>query len=216
MKIARLISFFAAVVLILYFSALSSCSKEYSCEGCFIRDTITPTDSLPSDTTIFVDTTKIDSILHIPLCNTCDSTQPLALNSWSFKVNNSYVCGVVDSSSFDTEKYSFDFWGHLQCSKDTGFRIVAFFYPLKFTTDRFNFSTTNQSFGIQDRINYMNPWAGFILRTDFSTTPHHTIKVVVDTFNNSTKLMVGRFYGYAYTKNNEKSFVDGKFRFIVQ
>jgi hypothetical protein len=60
----------------------------------------------------------------------------------------------------------------------------------------------------------MNPWAGYILHTD-GTTPQNTIKVVVDTFYNSTKLMVGRFYGYAYTKNNEKSYVEGKFRFIV-
>lgn len=215
MKITRLISFLAALVLIIYFSTLSSCSKEYSCEGCFKRDTLTPIDSLPSDTTIFVDTTKIDSILNIPQCSTCDSTKPLALNSWSFKVNNSYVCGVVDGSLFDTEKYSFDFWGHIQCSRDTGFRIVANFYPLKFNSNRFNVGTINQSFYFQDRINYMNPWNGCILRTD-GYTPSHTIKVVVDTFYNSTKLMVGRFYGYAYTKNFEKSYVDGKFRFTVR
>ena len=216
MNIVRLISFLTVTVLVIYFSTLPGCKKEYSCEGCLIRDTIIPTDTLPGDTTIFIDTTKIDSTLNFPPCNTCDSTKPLALNTWSFKTNNSYVCGVVDSSSFDTEKYSFDFWGHIECSKDTGFRIVAFFYPLKFTADRFNVSTTNQSFILQDRINYMNPWAGYILRTDFSTTPHHTIKVVVDTFSNPAKLMVGRFYGYAYTKNNEKSYVDGKFRFIVR
>ena len=216
MKITRLITFFSFSILSIYIWTISSCSKEYSCEDCFVRDIIPPIDSLPGDTTLFIDATKIDSNLNIPVCNTCDSTKPLALNSWSFKVNNSYVCGVVDSSLFDTEKYSFDFWGHIQCSRDTGFRMVAFFYPLKFTADRFNVSTTTQGFGVQDRINYMNPWAGHILRTDFSTTPYRTIKVVVDTFNNSSRLMVGRFYGYAYTKNNEKSYVDGKFRFIVR
>ena len=216
MKIIRPLFFLSATILTIYVSTIAGCSKEYSCEGCFIKDTNPPTDTLPSDTTLFVDTTKIDSTLNIPRCNTCDSTKPLALNSWSFKVNNSYVCGVVDSSLFDTEKYSFDFWGHIQCSRDTGFRVVAFFNPLKFTADRFNVSTTNQSFILQDRINYMNPWNGYLLRTDFSTTPYHTIKVVVDTFSNSTKLIVGRFYGYAYTKNNEKSYVDGKFRFIVR
>ncbi len=215
MKITRLLFLLSATIPIIYVSTISGCSKEYSCEGCFIRDTIPHTDTLASDTTLFIDTTKIDSALNIPQCNTCDSTKPLALNSWRFKVNNSYVCGVVDSSLFDTEKYSFDFWGHIQCSRDTGFRVVAFFYPLKFTTDRFNVSTTSQSFTLQDRINYMNPWSGYILRTD-GYTPSFTIKVVVDTFYNSTKLMVGRFYGYAYTKNFEKSYVDGKFRFIVR
>jgi hypothetical protein len=216
MKITRLIPFLTTVILVIYFSAFSSCSKEYSCEGCFTRGTITPTDTLPRGTTLFVDTTKVDSTLNFPVCNTCDSTKPLPLKSWSFKTNNSFVCGVVDGSGFGNPKYSFSFWGHLQCSRDTGFRIVAFFYPLEFSAEPFNASTTRQSFIFQDRINYMNPWNGCILRTDYSTTPLNTIKVVVDTFDNSTKLMVGRFYGYAYTKNNEKSYVDGKFRFIVQ
>jgi hypothetical protein len=217
MKIARLIPFTTLIVLAIYFLTFSGCVKEHSCEGCLAIDVILPSNtSTPVDTTVVPDTAKIDSILNFPLCNACDSTRPLALNSWSFKTNNSYVCGSVDGSLFDTEKYSFDFWGHLQCSKDTGFRIVAFFYPLKFTSDRFNVSATEQSFILQDRINYMSPYAGFILRTDFSTTPTRTIKVVIDTFVNSTKIMVGRFYGYAYTRNNEKSFVDGKFRFIVR
>jgi hypothetical protein len=215
MKIARLIPFLTIVILTICFTTFSSCSKEYSCEGCFVKDTISPIDSLPSDTTIFIDATKIDTTLKLTSCNNCDSTQPLALNTWSIKTNGSYVCGTVDYSWFDTEKYSFDFSGYFKCSRDTGFRIVAFYYPLKFTADRFNVSTTNQSFIMQDQINYMNPWAGYVLRTD-GTTPSHTIKVVVDTFYNSTKLMIGRFYGYAYTKNNEKSYVDGKFKFIVR
>ena len=214
MKITRLLFFPVLTILIIYVSTTSGCSREYSCKGCIVKDTLPPIDTLPSDTTLFIDTAKIDSNLNIPRCNTCDSTKPLAINSWGFKVNNSFICGVVDSSLFDTEKYSFDFWGHMQCSNDTGFRIVAFFYPSKFTADRFNVSTTNQSFILQDRINYMNPWSGCILRTD-GHTPLHTIKVVVDTFNNSTKLMVGRFYGYAYTKNLDRAYVDGKFRFIV-
>jgi len=211
MKTARLIPYLTVAILTIYFTTVSSCSKEYSCEGCLVRDAIPTVDSLPSDTTIFIDTTKIDTTLKLTTCNNCDSTKPLALNSWSIKTNGSYVCGTVKYSWFDTEKYSFDFSGHLICSRDTVFRIVAFF-PLKFTTDRFNVSTTNQSFILQDVINYMNP---YVLRTD-GYTPSRTIKVVVDTFYNSTKLMVGRFYGYAYTKNFEKSYVDGKFRFIVR
>jgi hypothetical protein len=27
--------------------------------------------------------------------------------------------------------------------------------------------------------------------------------------------LVGRFYGYASTRNDEKSYIDGKFKFIV-
>jgi hypothetical protein len=213
MEIRKVISLLAITILTGCFSTFSSCSKEYSCEDCLITDTDTPIDSLPNDI-IIEDTAKIDTTLKLTPCNNCDSTQPLALNSWSLKTNNSYTCGTVENAGFDTEKFSFDFGGYLKCSRDTGFRIVAFFYPLTFTEDRVNVSTTSQSFIFQDQINYMNGWAGYILHTD-GTTPQNTIKVVVDTFYNSTKLMVGRFYGYAYTKNNEKSYVEGKFRFIV-
>ncbi|MDP1763898.1 MAG: hypothetical protein Q8L07_08435 [Sediminibacterium sp.] len=206
----KIYSLLTIIAGLLYILTNSSCQKEYSCEDCVIRDIIPP-----RDTTIINDTAKIDSTLNFPFCNSCDSTKPLALNSWSFRTNNSYICGVVDSSLFDTEKYSFDFWGHLQCSRDTIFRIVSFFDPLQFNSDRFNESTTTQSFILQDQLNYMNPWNGYILRTDGYTTSH-TIKVVVDTFINSTKLMVGRFYGYAYTKEFKKSYIDGKFRFTVR
>jgi len=118
MKIARLIPVLTLAILGIYFSTISSCTKEYSCEGCLVKDTIAP---LPSDTTIYIDTTRIDTTLKLTTCNNCDSTQPLALNSWSIRTNGSYVCGTVDYSWFDTEKNFFDFLGYLKCSIDTNF-----------------------------------------------------------------------------------------------
>jgi hypothetical protein len=203
----RIISILTILILSLYFFTVSSCQKELSCEGC--RD---PTP--PGDTSFVNDTAKIDSTLKLAACNSCDSTKPLALNSWGLKANGSYICGEVENSLFSGGS-SFDFWGYLQCSRDTGFRIVSFFDQEYFNADAFNVSTTLQSMILQDEVNYMNPWAGYILRTDLSTTPWHTLRIVVDTFLNATKLMVGRFYGYAYTKNDDKTYVEGRFRFIV-
>ena len=201
----KLISIITLISVVGYFSILTSCQKELSCEGCFVTNPILP-----------IDTTKIDTTLNFPICNSCDSTKPLLLNSWSLKTNKSFICGPVDSAifNFGTEKNSFDFWGHLKCSNDTSFRIVSFFYPLNFNNNQYNVSTKNQSLILQDRINYMNSWAGYIFRTD-GTTPYQTLTVVVDTFVNSSKLMVGRFYGYAYIRNSGKTFVDGKFRFVI-
>lgn len=204
----KLISIISVIV---YFLTSTSCRKELSCEGCLITTPV-----LPIDTTSLKDTFKIDTTLNFPICNSCDSTQPLVLNSWTLKTNNSFICGVVDSATFNygAEKNSFDFWGHLKCSKDTGFRIVSFFYPLNFNSNQYNISTKSQSLILQDRINYMNGWAGYIFRTD-GTTPYQTLTVVVDTFINSSKLMVGRFYGYAYIKDSGKAYIDGKFRFVI-
>lgn len=207
----KLISIITLISVIVYFSTLTSCQKELSCEGCLATNPI-----LPIDTATIIDTTKIDTTLNFPTCNSCDSTKPLILNSWSLKTNKSFICGVVEGASFNygPEKNSFDFWGHLKCSKDTGFRIVSFFHPLNFNDKQYNVSTRNQSLILQDKINYMNDWAGYIFRTD-GTTPYQTLTVVVDTFDNASKLMVGRFYGYAYIRNSGKTFVDGKFRFVI-
>lgn len=216
MLIPRPYAFFNVILLLLCTSVLISCGKERSCEGACNTGPLVPSDSLARDSSIYIDTTKIDSVLRFPNCSACDSTKPLPLNTWFITVNNSSLCGPIDSSMFgDPEKRTIDFWGHPECTPDTAFRIVVFFDPLTFKTDRFQVATTSQSFTLQDQTNYMNPWSGNILRTDFSTTPFHTIKVVVDSFNNATKLVVGRFSGYAYTKNNEKSYVDGKFRFMI-
>lgn len=209
-----LLPFLLILSLIIFLWTNSGCSKEYSCEGCLPTDTI-PLTNLPPDTAIYRDSLPIDTSLKIPYCASCDSSQPLALNTWSLKMNNTYTCGAIEQSYFgDTEKYTIDFGGHMSCSRDTGFRIVAFFQPLTFTTERFNVSTTTQSLIFQDHTNYMNSWAGYIVRTN-GTTPAHTIAVIVDTFANATKLFVGRFHGYAYTKEMKKCYVDGRFRFII-
>jgi hypothetical protein len=200
----KLILIIASISLVIFFPTLTSCQKELNFEN------------YPIEAITIPDTIKIDTTLNFPICASCDSTQPLPLNSWSLKTNKSFICGDVDTAIFNygVEKNAFDFWGYLKCSNDTGFRLCSFFDPLNFNSDQYNVSTNNQSLILQDQINYMNPWSGYIFRTD-GTTPSHTITVVVDTFIKSSKLMVGRFYGYAYIRNTGKTFVDGKFRFVI-
>ena len=205
----KLISTITVISLFFYFSTLTGCQKELSCDGCPVSNPI-----FPIDTSIINDTSRIDTTLNFPICNSCDSTSQLELNSWSLKTNKSFICGVVHNAFFNLEKSAFDFEGYLKCSSDTGFRIVSFFPQLNFYSNQYNVSTKNQSLFLNDRINYMNPWGGYIFRTD-GTTPPHTITVVVDTFINSSKLMVGRFSGYAYIRNTGKTYVDGQFRFII-
>lgn len=205
-------------MLILCSTMLLSCAKEYSCEGCrsIITDPGAPPVVAPGDTIITIDTTKIDTTIKFPTCVGCDSTQPLALNTWTLKSNGSFTCGTMEYRSFNTDNSSVDFSGPLKCSQDTIFRIVAFFDPIDFNADRFNVSTTLQSLLFQDKINYMNAWNGMVFRTDFSTTPQRTIKVTIDTFYQATRLMIGHYGGYAYIRNTGKTWVEGKFRFEVQ
>jgi hypothetical protein len=188
-----------------------SCQKDYSFEGSLISNPTTPV-----DTSIFKDTTRIDTTLNFIKCESCDSTLPLKINTWGLKTNKSYICGAVDTAifNFGNIKNSISFWGQLNCQSDTGFYLVSFFHPSNFDSDRYNLSTQNQSLILQDHVNYMNSWSGYIFRTD-GTTPHHTLTVVVDSFISASKLVVGRFYGYTYIRNTGKTYVDGGFRFLV-
>ena len=208
MKILQLQFFFLILNLFFSFCIFSSCTKESSCERCYVG-AIEP----PRDTTIVTDDTiKIDSTINFPFCNTCDSINPTNINSWSFINYNSYVCGTIDTSYFSLDNHSIQFWGRLNCSSDTGFGISAFFETESFNSNRSNISTKSLVFYVQDRTNYMDPWNGMILKYDLN--PPFSMTLVIDTFIYATRFMSGRFYGYANAKN-KKSYVEGKFNLTV-
>lgn len=207
MRMPQLVQYLTMTALIIYSCTYSSCTKNRPCRDCLIED--------PNP----IDTIKIDSTLNIGICNTCDSSKPLNLNSWSFRNYNSFVCGKIENSnSFRTEStIAIDFWGPLNCSKDTILSIgVSFESP--FNSDQYNVTSKSSKTNLvlQDQLTYTDPWNGRILRTYSNTPSPSEMKVVVDTFIRATGLMVGRFYGYAYTRTNAKSYVDGKFRLLIK
>jgi hypothetical protein len=134
-------------------------------------------------------------------------------NSWAFKNYNSYVCGDIDTAYFSPTKNSFIFWGKLKCSSDIMFQLETIYLNEIFTADKYNISTTLAVLYVQDQPNYADPWNGRVLFAE--GPPRSSLRVVVDTFLSSSKLMVGRFYGYVRSRN-KKSYIDGNFIIIIQ
>lgn len=207
MKKIGLLYILTIILLTIYFSTLSSCSKEYSCEGCIVRDTIPP-----RDTTIVKDTIKIDSTIKFPYCSTCDTNQLYTFNRWSFKNYKSNLCGNVYYASLDSG-YITTFRGFQDCVRDTQFVVTGRFPPQTFDADRVNIPASYSNFLLYAPNNVILAVAGGTNGTPL------TLNAVLDTFNYSTGIASFRFYGYAYTnkggssyKTGDSSYIDGKVR----
>jgi len=159
-------------------------------------------------------TEESDRLLRYPYCFSCDSGKARPLNSWYFRVNGTYACGPVDTGFVFADLTGFTFWGHTQCSRDTGFEISAILHPTSLATNRFNIRTNNVILWNQDRLLFTNFLNSMILRLDHNT-PKNSMQLTVDTFLVSSRLLVGHFNGYAYTSGDEKMYLDGGFRLAI-
>lgn len=184
-------------MLIIYYSTFSSCTKEYSCEGCIARDTIPP-----RDTIIVRDTAKIDSTIKFPICSSCNSNPTYVLNRWSFRNYNSLVCGNIYYADLDSG-YIVTFRGFQDCTRDTQFVVTGRFPPQTFEADRINVTASYSNFLLYAPNNV-------VLAGGTNGTPL-TMNAVLDTFNYSTGIASFRFFGYAYTNKGDSSYIsDGR------
>ncbi len=183
----------------IYFSTFSSCSKEYSCEGCLVRDTIPP-----RDTTVIKDTTRIDSTIKFSFCSTCETTQLYILNKWSFKNYKSNVCGNILYAKIEPGE-DLTFRGFQDCTGETQFVVTGVFPPNTFDADRLNVVATYSNFLLYAPNNV-------ILAVTLGTPL--TMNAVLDTFNYSTGIASFRFYGYAYTNKGGSSYITGDSSYV--
>lgn len=203
MKIARRISFSILTSLTIYFSTFSGCTKEYSCEGCIVRDTIPP-----RDTIIVRDTAKIDSTLKFPFCSTCKSNPVNVLSRWSFRNYQSLVCGKTNYANLDSG-YIVIVRGFQDCVKDTQFVITGRFTTQTFEADQVNVPASYSNFLLYAPNNVILAVAGGTNGTPL------TMKMVLDTFNLSTGIASFRFFGYAYTNKGGSSYITGDSTYIA-
>jgi hypothetical protein len=202
MKAARLLSFSTIAILAIYFSTFSSCTKEYSCESCIVRDT-TP----PRDTIIVRDTAKIDSTLKFPLCSTCSITPAYVLNRWGFRNYQSLICGNTYYANIDSG-YNVTVRAFQDCVKDTQFVITGRFTTQTFEADRTNVTASYSNFLLYAPNNVILAVAGGTNGTPL------TMNMVLDTFNLSTGIASFRFFGYAYTNKGGSSYITGDSTYI--
>jgi hypothetical protein len=203
MKINQLIPFLIITALVIYFSTFSGCTKEYSSEGHFVRDTTT------RDTTLAKDTPKIDSTINFPFCLNCNSNSTYIQNKWSFRNYQSVICGNIYTARIDSayldRGYDITIRGFQECVRDTLFVITGIFPAHTFDADRTNVIASSSNFLLYAPNNS-------ILAVT-SITPL-TMNMVLDTFNYATGIATINFFGYAYTNKGGSSYVTGDSTYI--
>lgn len=210
MKITKLITLLSLIVLAIYFSTFSGCSKEYSCEGCFISIPSPPRDTtIIEDTTIIRDTSKIDSTINFPICTTCNVSPTYILNRWSFRNYQSLVCGNTYYASLDSG-YIITVRGIQDCVSDTDFVITGRFTTQTFEADQTNVAASYSNFLLYAPNNVILAVTGGTPGTPL------TMNMVLDTFNFSTGIASIRFFGYAYTNKGGSSYLIGDSSYISE
>lgn len=208
MKIKNLIPFLIAALAI-YFSTFSSCTKEYSSEGRFVRDTTI------RDTTIIRNTPKIDSTINFPPCLTCSSNSTYVQNKWSFRNYQSLICGNIYSARIDSvyleSGYDITIRGIQSCVKDTLFVISGIFPAKTFETNRTNVTASYSNFLLYAPNNVVLAVTG----GGTNNTPL-TMNMVLDTFDYSTGIASFSFSGYAYTNKGGSSYIIGDSSYVSE
>src|SRR6185295_18745268 len=202
MKIRRRIPLSAVIILAIYFSTFSSCTKEYSCESCLIRDSLPP-----NDTTTKTDTLKIDSTINFPFCPSCDNNQVYSFNRWGFRNYESLVCGNVYYAALDSG-YIVTFRGFQDCTRDTQFVITGRFPSQTFEADQLNVPASYCNFLLYAPNNVILAVGGGTNGTPL------TMNAVLDSFNYSTGVASFRFFGYAYTNKGGSSYITGDSSYV--
>ncbi|ULQ57249.1 hypothetical protein KJS94_03425 [Flavihumibacter rivuli] len=180
-----------------------SCAKEYSIEG---RDTADG--PLRPDSTIQVDTSTTEDslpaqLLVIPSCSVCDSTKPMELQQWRFKVGNSWLCGPITRAIISPEKDAMTFFGPSACSPDSGAVFTAYLDGDKLDRDRQNLQIYKVSFYYYD-----NYGTDRLLK---SYMPHPFF-LQIDRYDHASAIAHGRFSGFCYTPKGDSVLVsDGAF-----
>lgn len=179
------------LIVLLFF--LTSCEKEYSYEN--------------GQVTVRVDPPAVDSnLVIIPefhYCSLCDPAKQLQVSEWSFRIDTSVVCGIVDTAIINFERTAFTFFGPSSCAGDTGLIFTVYLDPFVLDKDTYNFTVPYASFYYY-RTGYPNLLAN---RTDQSFT------FTITSYIHATRIATGVFSGTAYRPDARPAVVHtGKFK----
>lgn len=185
----------ATAVIIHLFVSGTGCSKEYSCESCNINS---PADSLPIPATPPVSS-------ELPVCPSCNSyPDPVELNQWSLKAQQSQACGIIDTAIINPERTAFTFYGPSACSADTGMVLTVYMENRVLNQDISNLTINRSSFYFYDRV---TPSDIYMSRQTVAFPIH------IDRYDHQTKIMTGSFSGTVFRGNGSPASIsNGKFK----
>lgn len=180
------------IVAILFIAAvlMAGCAKEYSIEG------------LAPGTN---DTIIAPAIIKdIPSCSLCTEIAGTTLSSWSFKINNSFLCGAIDTAIVSPARTAFTFYGPSTCSADSGMVITVYLLNDTLNKDRQNITLERNVFYYYDRV---TPSDIYVSRQNIPFT------VYIDQYVHQSKIATGRFEGNVFkTSGGGTRITSGKFQ----
>ena len=182
------------LVIILSLFLVVSCKREYSYERVPINiDTIAVT---------------INPVPELPPCIACNNyTDPIGLNQWSLKAEQSKACGIIDTAIATFDRAAFTFFGASSCSIDTGLVMTVYLENVKLDKDLSNVYVPKVSFFYYDRV---APTYIFI------SSARYPFSVYIDKYEHQTKTVTGRFDGFAKRTNGVNAFISqGHFKVKV-
>lgn len=182
--------FFIIILLTIVFGA--GCAKEYSFEG---------SDARPPGR----DTTVGGGNINPPgICPACVGNDSQIENKWSLYFSNRLFCGIIDTAIATPERTGFTFFGPSACSADSGMVITVNLNGVKLDHDITSLTTNRAGFYYYDNVT-----PSYMLITE----PGQPFTVVLDSYEHTTKMMRGKFSGFAKTANGGSAYLsEGKFK----
>ena len=181
----------ATTVIIYLFLCGTGCSKEYSCESCSMS---TPADSLPIPTTP-------PAASELPVCLSCAIyPDPVELNQWSLKAQQSQACGIIDTAIINLERTAFTFYGPSACSADTGMVLTVYMENRVLNENISNITINRSSFYFYDRV---TPSDIYMSRQSVVFPVH------IDWYDHQTKIISGSFSGTVFRRDGSPASISG-------
>lgn len=187
-----------SLLFVLLLIGIASCKKEYSYEGGIT--VVLPADSL-------VDSIPVkDTLSHIlpefSPCTYCINNNTLKESTWSFKIDTTILCGIIDTAIVLGDRGIFTFFGPTNCVKDSGIIFTIYLNPYQLNRDTTNYAVPKVSFY------YYHTLAPFI----FINKPSESFYFVITSYINATHIALGTFSGVAYRPDGRAIIIsDGKF-----
>jgi hypothetical protein len=171
-----------------------SCIKEYSYE----RGTVPP---VVIDSTITPMTPPVPDLSECGFCNA--DRDNYEENRWSFKVDSSFLCGIIDTAILTPDRDGFTFFGPGSCPAITTTVITV--YPENHKLDR-DYSQLTLS-----KVIFTYGELGlpkFLL----STQRGLPFSLTIESYNYQTKMAIGTFSGEVISSEGKILQVSGKFK----
>jgi hypothetical protein len=189
------ICFFFLTLLILN----QACVKEYSRERPDI--TIPIIDTMPQQQTP-PDTSSTDTTLSS--CTACAGRDKFEEGIWSFKIENSFFCGIIDTAITTPNRNAFTFFGPSACSSDTSLIISVYMDNILLNQDRAGL--------LISRVAFYYASLGVIAYPLISRTGS-PFTITINSYDHRTKMTTGTFTGYAYKPDGSYVIISsGKFK----